>query len=264
MHRWKLTVLAAALVMQSCDEKPVLADKGAIDGAQIDEVLARVKREVGWFLYDSVQVKRAWPDLLSDLGPAAGVKLTPRCGDGYVQFNITSVNMEFSASTDTSNGGNLGFKIPFGPVAAGSKVGATLSQSVQNTLNQKITYLYKPPTLKDFEKVITQQTDFSDPAKFVQARQSAVILPMLNVLRDGIIKATQHFPCFHSLGQNDPDQKLTVSVGITKNVKAGGEVNFYLISAGANHDAKNNAANLITVSFRPINASLDAQMQQVR
>ena len=257
---WRaLPTLCALALASGCDQKPALPEKVIIDGAQIDEVLVRVKREIGWFLYDGIQVKKEWPQLLTSLGQN-GAPITPKCGSGYVQFNVTSVAMEFNASNETRDGAKLGLKIPFGPVAAGAKIGPELSASVQRTIGQKISYLYKPPSLEDFTAVAKEQISIRSPEEFTKERENAVILSSLNLLRDGLIRATQHYPCFKNLDPNDPDQKLTLSVGVTRNEKAGGEINFYIISGGASHEVKNTGQNQITVSFRPTRSSSPQMM----
>jgi hypothetical protein len=254
-----LPALCALALTSGCDEKPSLPEKVIIQGAQVDEVLVRVKKEIGWFLYDGIQVKKEWPQLLTSLGQD-GVPVTPKCGNGYVQFNVTSIAMEFNATSDTTDSAKLGLKIPFGPVAAGAKVGPELSASTQRSINQKISYLYKPPSLEDFEKVVKEQISIRSPEDFAKERENAVILSILNLLRDGLIRATQHYPCFKNLDPNDADQKLTLSLGITRNEKAGGEINFYVISGGASHDVKSTGQNQITVSFRPTRASSPQMM----
>lgn len=83
-------------------------------------------------------------------------------------------------------------------------------------------------------------------------RPSAVILPTLDSLRDGLIRATGYHPCFNSLGKKDADQTLVFSVEVKEDTKTSLGFDFYLVSLSANHETKNSGKNTITVSYRPI------------
>ncbi len=170
----------------------------SVAGASIDSVLTRVKQEVGLFYSDGAKAEQNWPQLLSDL------KVTPVCGNGHIAFDITSVKMDFNVVNDQTVKGSGGLKIPFGIPSAGGSIGPGLTGSNEGVGTIDLVYTYKPlangPVTNDFDII----------------RQNAVILPALDSLRDGLIKATGTRPCFQSLGPKDPDQTLTFSVAVTR------------------------------------------------
>jgi len=237
----KKSVLSMVLGLMACTNQSASQTAAAdfhkvppVDGASIAAVLTRVKQEVGLFYSDGAKAEQNWPQLLKVL------KVTPVCGDGHIAFQIDSIKMEFAATNDQTGGINGGLKIPFGPPAAGASVGPGVNGSLESTGNIDLVYTYKPlangPVTSDYDII----------------RPEAVILPALDHLRDSLVQATGHQPCFQSLGPKDPDQTLTFYVQVIPDVKSSLGFNFYLLSLSASQETRNTYKNTITVSFRPI------------
>jgi hypothetical protein len=217
------------LVVAACSSKPPPANAATqmpnLDGVPIEDVLTRVKQEVGLFYSDGARAEQNWPKLLSDL------KVAPVCGNGHIAFEITSIKMDFAVVNDHTGKGGLGLKIPFGPAAAASSVGPGGSLSVEKAGTINLSYTYKPPATgpvsDDFEII----------------RKTAVILPALDHLRDALIKATGHRPCFQSLSKTDPDQTLTFTVEVNEDTTESLGFNFLVVDASASNENKNTGTN---------------------
>ncbi|MEO9191859.1 MAG: hypothetical protein ABI224_17910 [Acetobacteraceae bacterium] len=231
-----LPIIALAACASNATPTPIpdITQAPKLDGAPIQNVLTRVKQEVGLFYSDGAKAEQNWPQLLSDL------KVTPVCGNGHIAFEITSIKMEFSAVNDATVGGSGGLKIPFAPAPAGASVSPALNGSQESVGNIDLVYTYKPlasgPVSTDYDII----------------RNTAIILPTLDNLRDGLIKATAHRPCFKSLTSTDPVQTLTFSVDVVKDTKESLGFNFYFVSLSGSNENKNTGKNTITVSYRPI------------
>jgi hypothetical protein len=235
----KITAAVPLLVLAACNNMtlngPTTFDKTpSVAGASIDSVLTRVKQEVGLFYSDGAKAEQNWPQLLSDL------KVTPVCGNGHIAFDITSVKMDFNVVNDQTVKGSGGLKIPFGIPSAGGSIGPGLTGSNEGVGTIDLVYTYKPlangPVTNDFDII----------------RQNAVILPALDSLRDGLIKATGTRPCFQSLGPKDPDQTLTFSVAVTRDTSETLGFNFAILNLSGSNENKNTGKNTITVSYHPI------------
>ncbi|MGJ0527925.1 hypothetical protein ACR42A_30625 [Burkholderia gladioli] len=232
---------ACALLFSACQSGPVARpSEQTISSADMYQALIRVKQEVGLFLYDSVQVKKQWPELRNRLDIA-----TPTCGDGYVGFRIDSVTIEMSADSNLSLSGGAGLSIP-----------ATVKPNLSGTLStthsgsNKVTYAYFPPTNQDYEKQLNAlgEAGANDPA----IRDDAVLTPLLDNLRDSIIRATAVRPCFHATDDAYKGDSISVDVGISTESKAGGGISFYLVDLSASRDKKLNRATTLTIHFTPV------------
>jgi hypothetical protein len=237
----RISLLAVpVLALAACSAKPTdsatnpLGQTPKIDGVTVDQVLTRIKQEVGLFYSDGAKAEQNWPRLLQDL------KVTPVCGNGHIAFEITAVKMDFNVATDQTGKVGAGLKIPFGPAAGGASVSPGLSDSSETAGNIDLVYTYKPlatgPMDDDFKAI----------------RDNAIILPALDDMRDGLIRATGQKPCFQSLSPKDPDQTLTFSVAVTKDVTGTLGFNWLLLNASGSRESKNTGKNTITVSYRPI------------
>ncbi|WP_186071516.1 hypothetical protein [Burkholderia gladioli] len=78
----------------------------------------------------------------------------------------------------------------------------------------------------------------NDPA----IRDDAVLTPLLDKLRDSIIRATAVRPCFHATDDASKGDSISVDVGISTESKAGGGISFYLVDLSASRDEKLNRA----------------------
>ncbi len=228
-----------ALVLAACSHNTLngattFDNTPRLDGAPIENVLTRVKQEVGLFYSDGAKSEANWGQHLRDLN------VKPVCGNGHIAFEITSVKMDFNVTTDQTRKAGGGLKIPFGIPAANGSIEPGLNGSNETVGTIDLVYLYKPlangPATDDYEII----------------RTNAVILPALDSLRDGLIKATGSRPCFHSLGPTDPDQTLTFSVAVTKDTSESLGFNFAILNMSASNENKNGGTNTITVSYRPI------------
>lgn len=231
----KKVLVASTLALAACMNNPaVKPDIPQINGVLMENVLTRVKQEVGLFYSDGAFTEKNWPQILRDL------HVNPVCGNGHIAFQIESVKMDFAVTNDETKSGSAGLKIPFGPSVAGGSIGPGVSGSFENTGNIDLVYTYKPlatgPADSDFDII----------------RKDAVILPALDHLRDALIKGTGQKPCFHSLTEKDPAQTLTYYVQVVPDSKSSLGFNFYVLSLSASGEIKNTSKNTITVSFRPI------------
>jgi len=228
------------LVLTACQTAPrpgadSLNKTPHVDGVTIDEVLTRVKQEVGLFYSDGAKAEQNWQQLLNDL------KIHPVCGNGHIAFEITSVKMDFNVTTDQTGKFGAGLKIPFGIPAAGGSIGPGVSSSHDIAGTIDLIYTYKPLA-----------TGPIDDTAFQAIRSNAIILPALDDMRDGLIRATGQQPCFKSLGPKDPDQTLTFSVAVTEDNTGTLGFNWVLLNLSGSLENKNTAKNTITVSYRPI------------
>lgn len=214
-----------------------------VDPKQIDLVLARVKQEIGLFLDDSVEVDKRWPALLNDL------RIKPVCGNGKIDFTITSVKMEFEAVRDVSGGANAGLKIPVLPSAAAANISPSVKANYENSATERVSYAYYPPTLAEYKVALARGAHENIPD---DVRRTAAILPALNALRDALIRETAHYPCFRSTRAKDPDQEISFQVVLVDDKDVSGGFDFYIVSLGSSVERKSTGGNTITVSFRPL------------
>lgn len=212
-------------------------------------MLARVKQEIGLFLSDSVQVDQKWLALLGDL------KMPPPvCGTGHIAFNITNVKMEFSAVSDVKGGANAGFKIPVLPTPAAANISPSVTATSENTSTENISYLYYPPTPSEYaatEAALAKKGVTID--QFDNIRQTAVIAPALDAMRDGLVRNTANYPCFLNADPKSPDNSLVFTVALVKDTSTSFGFNFYIVSLGASAENKTTGTNTIAVSFHPDN-----------
>ena len=254
--RFVLSLLPVIAASACANESPIPDKSAAIDGARIDKVLALVKQEIGWFLYDSVQVDTKWPALLTDLGTKNGdvtIPVTPVCGTGKIQFDVISVNMSFDRSITKTNTANAGFILPFGPAGIGAKATPSVSGSQGRTDRQSLSYIYKPPTLTAFKRVVDTQMPAISDEEFAEQRKDAIIMPALNALRDGLIRTTQYFPCFTNTNEKDKEQTLTLKVDLVETGKGSLGVKLVVADFGGSQEKTAKTGNTITVNFRAIN-----------
>jgi hypothetical protein len=251
-----ISSLTAALSLSACGLSPnaLTNNVASVRGAEVEAVLARVKQEVGLFLEDSVAVNQNWQGLLHDLGD-----IHPVCGNGHIDFNITNVKMDFTAVSDVTGGANAGLKIPVLPVAAAASISPAAKVTYENKSTEEINYIYYPPTAEEFQNTWAAAAKAGhglNPNEFDSIRPKAVIVPALDALRDGLIKATAHYPCFLNAASTAPDSTLVFTVVLTEDKNVSGGFNFYIVSVAASADNNQSGTNTITVSFHPNNPGL--------
>jgi len=219
-----------------------------------DEAFIRVKQEIQLFLEDNNSVNEKWPRLLSDLN--AGTPLRPVCGTGKIDFQITSVDMEFDTISDVNGGGNASLKIPVFPAADAASIGPSIKATYDRSSTRTITYSYRPAP-NDFYRGEFKKGHKDDIPEAI--RKQAVIVPALDAIRDGLTRATTHYPCFQNLSDDDPAQKLSFKVALVRDVTGNLNFNFLVLSAGANIESKKTGENTIVVNYRPINPGLSGE-----
>jgi hypothetical protein len=216
----------------------------ASDGIDLDQVFIRVKQEVGYFESTNPRTDTQWQDLLKRLGlldPATGKPVATLCGTGRILFHVTRVKMEFTATRDMSNSADASLKVPFGPVDASA--GAAVSSDQRST--QQITYTYYP------------KHEAADPGDLERLTKdnTLVIQPALRALRDSLIKATAHRPCFANTPKTGAEPNVfRFAVELTNHASADAGFNFLLVSASAKTDHASGAGHTVTVTFEPDNS----------
>jgi hypothetical protein len=200
-------------------------------GEELDQVLLRIKQEIGLFMVNS----RDWhKNYRADLAKA-GIK--PACGSGDINFNIKSVNMEFATIADNSRGGGVGLAIPFAGGLGGIGPSASITSESKGT--NTLDYTYYPT---DANQRIGDIPDV--------VRENAIIEPTLKALRDAIMKATAQRPCMSDTPR-DMDNTFVFGVELTQSTNEKLGFNFAIANANLSADQSNTRSNTITVTFHP-------------
>jgi hypothetical protein len=205
------------------------AAEALIPGEPLDQVLLRVKQEVGLYQTESA----AWHDSLPAFFQQHN--LSPECGSGDINFVLKEIKMEFSAVLDRTDKANVGLKVPFG--LAGGSAGVSGSNETKRTQTLTYTY-YVPPEMQvdpHFKEVIGDE---------------AVILPTLAALRNSLILATTHRPCMANTPP-DRDNTFTFELELTRAASADVGFTFAIVNAGASSARQGSSGNTITVTFHP-------------
>lgn len=236
----KRYAIGACLALVSCGSMggnsasaPIAHATPSLAGEPFDQVLLRVKQEVGLFQAESATWHAGLQDEFKRLG------IVPRCGNGDINFNVTSVKMEFATTLDQTESGQLGLKIPFGPAGIGN-VGPGIKGSSENKGTSTLDYTYYVPA----------SPSPLDPIAEKNIASSAVIAPTLAALRDGLVRATAQLPCMSDTPK-DKDDTFTFAVELTHDTNPTIGFNFAILSASAGFDTSNKRANTITVTFHP-------------
>ena len=224
----KPLILAACLALCTAGSAARAAE-ALIPGEPLDQVLLRVKQEVGLYQNEAA----AWHDSLPALFEKLGV--TPECGSGDINFILKEIKMEFSAVLDRTDKGNIGLKVPFGSTEAGA--GASVSGGSRQTQTLTYTY-YVPPSMP------------ADPQFKNLIGDQAVILPTLAALRNSLILATTHRPCMANTPP-DRDNSFTFELELTRSASADVGFTFAILNASASSERQRSSGNTITVTFHP-------------
>jgi hypothetical protein len=218
----------------------------ATDGIELDQVFIRVKQEVGYFESTNPKTEAEWQVLLKRLGlldATTGKPLSKVCGTGRILFHVSRVKMEFTATREVSGSAEASLKVPFGP--ADSSLGAGGKVSSDKVSTQQITYTYYPRR---------DEVDPEDLGRLTKDN-TLVIQPALRALRDSLIKATAHRPCFANTPKTGAEPNVfRFGVQLTNHASADAGFNFLLVSASATADHESGTGNTITVTFEPDNS----------
>jgi hypothetical protein len=210
----------------------------AIPADRIDQVLGEIKRQVS--IYETrTGYLRLHPD--ADTAMTEARKAGFRCGSGLVDFELVSVKMELTTTTDKSYGGSIGFKVPVSPGSVGGSVSG--SREIEDT--QELVFpLYNAPVKTGY----VYSGDNSKPSPISDA--------LLNLRRSLILGATKPGVCFYTYDYRDPksDEGGTYKLGltVTDDAKAGIEVELGPVAAGGGGEVKSATGNTLTVSFRQV------------
>lgn len=223
--KWSLAALA--LYLTCVTGHAAHAADALIPGEPLDQVLLRVKQEVGLYQAESA----TWHDTLPDLFRQRGIK--PACGSGDINFVLKEITMEFTAVLDRTDKGTLGLKVPFGSAEAG----VSGSQGTRRTQTLSYTY-YVPDSMT------------VDPRFRGAIGDQAVILPTLAALRDSLILATAYQPCMANTPANK-DNSFSFELELTRSANADIGFTFAVLNAGAGTERQSRSGNRITVVFHP-------------
>jgi hypothetical protein len=223
----KTFLCASCVALSSFLQPSARAADALMAGEPLDQVLLRVKQEVGLYQAESASWHAGLPDLFRRLG------VTPECGSGDINFVLKEIKMEFGAVLDRTDSGHVGLKVPFAAAEA-SAGGSSASKRTQT-----LTYTYYVPA------EMTPDTQFRDVIG-----DQAVILPTLSALRTSLILATTHKPCMANTPP-DRDNTFTFGLELTRSAKADVGFTFAVVDAGAGTDRQRSSSNTITVTFHP-------------
>ncbi len=227
----RLVVGCAVLCAVAAGGRPVRGAEPMLAGEPLDQVLLRVKQEVGLYQNESATWHATLPMLFQTL------HVKPECGSGDINFELKRITMEFTATLDRTNKTNLGLQVPFGP--GGGSIGPGISSSIETKDTERLTYTYYVPAEMP-----------SDPHFKDVIRDSAVILPTLTALRNSLVLATTQRPCMMDTPK-DKDDTFTFTVELTRDTNPNIGFNFAVLSAGASTDRQRAGGNTITVTFHP-------------
>jgi hypothetical protein len=211
-----------------------------LDVRLIGEVVAKIKHQVG--IYQSkVQSERDKNTLVPrDPGDPA-----PLCGDGLVDFNITSVTAALTTKVEINTKGSASISAPLatgimgGPSGGGGK-DATNSQVL--TFIEYPVYPVKFPYNPDTDKL-------DDPHNVVAAA--------LYSYRTALRQSAYFYPCFSTLKDpsKDKENTLVVDVSAVLDQDIGGALNVEFLKLAFDHDQKSTSDHKITFGFRPYDPS---------
>lgn len=213
------------------------------NGIDLDQVFIRVKQEVGYYQSTNPKSEAQWQELLQRLKivkPGTDDELVRDgiCGKRRVVFDITRVKMEFTTTRQVSGSAEASIKVPFGSIEAAG-VGKADKKSTQ-----QITYTYYP-------KVEDRTEDLADYA-FLKKDDTAVIQPVLQALRDSLLKAKVQKPCFGNTPKEGAEPNIfSFDVELTKSENINVGFNFWLVSSEAALGHETKTGNRITATFVP-------------
>ena len=235
----KATVVAVVVASTvGCTNK--LPPVNAISYDRIQKVESEIKRQVS--VYEArANNARSHPetDPARQAADAAGFI----CGAGLIDFDISSVVLDLTATTDTTASGSLGFSLPItGPVGSVGPSGS-VSKEVNDT--QELSLPLYPVLNSSYTKVD-------------QSNKPAPIADVLFVLREALILGgTKDGICVYDYKftdpKTDPGGTYKLALTITDDLKGGVDIKLSVVSLSASYENKSVTGNTLTVSFHQNN-----------
>lgn len=247
MKKEVTVIFPLALCFSACSSTPPPEPNAALpNGIHFAQVLIRVKQEVGFYENSQPVTDAQWKQVFEEAQlydkngnpPAAGV-----CGTGKIALNIQKVQLDFLANYDTTHGVSGGLKIPLLPAAFAASISPSAGISGESIGSVEIKYTYYVPNS------IPESTDW---AYLEQHPESANFKSALDGLRDGLIAATGHKPCFLDAPKNGADpETVTFAVQLKQSTNAGFGFDILLLNLSDTNTNLNGHTNTITVTYSP-------------
>ena len=210
--------------------------KQALNTDAISAVQKEIKRQVGVYVLAS----QAKPDAKAE---------EFACGNGDVDFDISTVKAELTVTTEKSSKTALTLGIPWN----GATIGPTGEATKGTTNTQVLTYnLWLTDSnlqaFKDASKAAGGQTDMTEAAI------ASVLLSLRDALINGAKKREGELqPCFTNYNPDKPagDAGHTFKLGLTfvKGGKAGLAIKVGIVDLTAGTEWKSTTGNTLTVAF---------------
>jgi hypothetical protein len=230
-------VIPLALLLGGCATRTGLPEVNAIPIDRTDVVVAEVKRQVSLYQYKVLELKQH-PNEDGALVKAKRKKFV--CGDGEVDFDLTSVLMTLTTTASTSASGTVGANLPI--VAPGQSIGPslTVSRNVDNTQELNFT-LYPIPVKPNFT--------------YTSKDSRSAISDALFNLRTSLIRgATFPGACLATYNwrdvKTDKGGSFKLGLTVTSDVKGGVDIKLAPVSANVSGEAKSVTGNTLTVMFQ--------------
>jgi hypothetical protein len=247
----KALILATVLLISGCTSMygssagDAISQSPALEGEPLDQVMIRVKQEVGFFIATQPKTDSDWAELFASLKilDANGELPKNMCGKGRIKIKISTVAMDFTASKDTTDSLSGGLKIPFGLSAFAANISPNGKVSNENVATFDGKYTYNNP-----------EEDTVDPSEwaFLAAHpESATIKGALDSLRNSLIKAAAHRLCFGNTPKGSKADTLQFSIQVKQDVNASVGFSFIILSAAGTAEQVRSHGNTITVTFEP-------------
>jgi hypothetical protein len=241
-------IFVATLV--GCDSH--VAPPQTVQAIKLDamsQVISLVKQEVGSYMAyrNSPQGRLDASLATTQLGVAAIVKgpapnpapaILPPCGSGNIDFDLDSVKIDMTTTTDTTVNAEVSAQVPVVPLTLGpdGKI------SKEN---------------KDTQELVFTEYPLVDPS-YTTAAPMGALGNTLKSLRSALLTGAATHPCFRDFDPNNPKQEHTFTLGFTVTGELTGTLGlkFVIVNTTAGIDNKSISGNTLTVSFRQ--AGLDA------
>lgn len=229
-------VFPVALLLHGCATQTGLPEVNAIPIDRTDVVVAEVKRQVSLYQYKVLELKQH-PEQDTALVEAKRKKFV--CGDGEVDFDLTSVLMTLTTTNSTGASGTVGAGFALSP---GNSIGPSLtaSRTVDNTQELDFT-LYPIPV----EPTFTYTSEDT---------RSAISEALLNLRTSLIRGATYPGACLATYNwrdvKTDKGGSFKLGLTVTSDVKGGVDIKLAPVSANVSGEAKSVTGNTLTVSFQ--------------
>ena len=163
---------------------------------------------------------------------------TNRCGDGNLDFRLTSVVLSLTTTDVRTASLDAGATI-----STGTPLTVDLNASGANATTNSQKLEFGSAILRNPDYVFPLNGD--DPTTFQLANT-------LGALQRSLLKASASEPCFDaSRSSADPANTFTIGFIVKKDRKAGGGIGFEVVKLGGSYERSVEMENTITVTFRP-------------